>query len=254
MKIRMSIEQSDIKNWLKRLITKYHFEASDYDALYKIYERMQMHMNPYATYRLNHRMTGLPVIDDAQVAIVAMTLGSGIDSLKERYIKKEQLTEAYMLDCIANELLLDLYREFNNSYAKFHRRYIKRYVFIGNEISPTAIPSILQDIKGIKPVTEVECATELTSEQSADALREREEIVSNEYGVLTPSKSVVFYALLTDNANQACEGICMGCSNVNCENRADKYIQLSPFEVEAKKEKAPEKEALNYGYMRIFGA
>ena len=48
---------------------------------------------------------------------------------------------------------------------------------------------------------------------------EKEEIISNEYGVLTPTKSVIFYALLSDNPNEKCQRICAGCSNYTCENK-----------------------------------
>ena len=46
-----------------------------------------------------------------------------------------------------------------------------------------------------------------------------DDITANEYGVLTPSKSVIFYAILTENPKQICEGICGSCKNANCENR-----------------------------------
>ena len=44
------------------------------------------------------------------------------------------------------------------------------------------------------------------------------EISANEYGVLSPAKSVVFYAILTENPNKICEGICENCNNKACEN------------------------------------
>ena len=50
------------------------------------------------------------------------------------------------------------------------------------------------------------------------------EIIANKYGVLTPAKSVVFYAILTENPAQICEGICENCNNKSCEN--------NPFYVE----------------------
>ena len=43
-------------------------------------------------------------------------------------------------------------------------------------------------------------------------------VSANKYGVMEPTKSVVFYALLTENPNQICEGICDNCNNKNCEN------------------------------------
>lgn len=252
MKVRISIEQTDIKGFLNRLIAKYHFDDQDYEQLFKVYEQMQVHMSPYAMYKINHRMTGLTMIDDAQAAMVALTLGSGVDSMKERFTRQGKLSEVYMLDCLANELLLIMYKEFNKSYAKFHRRYVKRYVFIGDTISPTAIPKILDDIKGVKQTSMDEEET-VGDGDMKEVLREREDIYANEYGALTPSKSVVFYALLSDDPSQTCEGICMGCGNILCENRMADSKQLLGVSIEENNKKSPQG-AMNYGYMRIFGA
>lgn len=253
MKVRISVEQTDTKGFLNRIIKKYHFDEQDYEAMLKLYEQMQVHMSPYAMYKINHRMTGVSMIDDAQAAMVALTLGSGVDSMKERFTRQGKLSEVYMLDCLANELLLIMYKEFNKAYARFHRRYVKRYVFIGDEISPTAIPGILDDIKGVKQVQEKVSDTDSADENMQEVLREREDIHANEYGVLIPSKSVVFYALLSDDPSQVCEGICMGCGNVLCENRMESNKQLLKPSVEEDNKKSPQG-AMNYGYMRIFGA
>ncbi len=253
MKVRIAIELTDLQGWLKNIISKYHFENQDYDLLSDIYEQMCVHSSPYAMYRINHRMTGISMIDDSQVAMVALTLGSGIDTMKERFARQGQLSEGYMLDCLANELLLVLYKEFNKNYAKFHRRYVQRYVFIGDEISPAAIPQILSDIKGIKPDKSEHSVTEDSQPEFKEILREQEDIRANEYGVLTPSKSVVFYAILSDNPNQICEGICTGCGNVLCDNRVEEYRQLAGLMLEENNKKSPQG-AMNYGYMRIFGA
>lgn len=253
MKVRISIEQADRKGFVKKIISKYHFEDKDFEQITKIYEQIRLHMEPYAMYKMNHRMTGLSMIDDAQTAMVALTLGSGIDSMKERFTRQGKLAEAYILDCLSNELLLAMYKEFNKSYAKFHRRYVQRYVFIGDEISPTTIPRMLDDMKGIKQKNEEDTVAALQENTQKEALREQEEICANEYGVLTPSKSVIFYALLSDNPNQQCEGICMGCGNVLCENRIKDTKQLCGLFNE-KDERKVSQEAKNYGYMRIFGA
>jgi hypothetical protein len=147
-----------------------------------------------------------------------------------------------MLDCIANELMLDMYQEFNGVYARFHRRYVQRYVFAGDELELTRIPLMLQDIRGRKQ------ETEHVSEEEQQPLKTccDQGITANEYGVLLPSKSVVFYAVLSENPNQECEGLCIGCNNVNCENRIVR-------EEKADRENTNGKN-LNYGYQRIFGS
>lgn len=256
MKIRMSVEQQNKEEFINALIKKYHFKETDMSELISVYENMQMSIGAYASYRINTKVTGVPEIDNNQAAMVAMTLGSGIDRLAESYIRKEQLERSYMLDCIANELLLKMYKEFNTAYVRFHRRYVMKYVFIGKEIPLGEIPTILAEIKGRK---------EITNEQGAEVIpHDSNEINANEYGVLSPSKSVVFYAILSENPNTECEGICEGCSNTECENR---YVSNGEDSVINKHRQNHDKEGvldeenrvnadkvnMNYGFQRIFG-
>ena len=243
MKIRMSASKQDRERFIKEIINKYHFEPEAEDDIISVYEKMQSCMKPYAVYRMNQRDTGIKDIDSRQSAIVAMTLGKGIDSLEEQLTDAGKLDEAYILECIAAELLLTMYGDFNKEYAKFHRRYVERYVFIGEEIPATEVPKLLKEVKGVKEAANT-CNVEKENEQSKEDLDEETEndktendktendktenerteieyeddITANEYGVLTPSKSVIFYAILTENPKQICEGICSSCKNVNCEN------------------------------------
>ncbi|MCM1287401.1 MAG: hypothetical protein NC240_03745 [Clostridium sp.] len=245
MKIRMSAGKQDRERFIKGIINKYHFEPEAENDIISVYEKMQSCMKPYAVYRMNQRDTGIKDIDSRQSAIVAMTLGKEIDSLEEQLTAAGKLDEAYMLECIAAELLLTMYGDFNKEYAKFHRRYVERYVFIGEEIPVTEVPKLLKEVKGAKNTciyvekesgesakaldeeTEPDKAGQGKEEQDKkeyDSIHEKtieceDDITANEYGVLTPSKSVVFYAILTENPKQVCEGICSTCENVNCENR-----------------------------------
>lgn len=248
MKIRMSAGKQDRERFIKEIIRKYHFEPEAENDIISVYEKMQSCMRPYAVYRMNQRDTGIKDIDNRQSAIVAMTLGKEIDSLEEQLTVVGKLDEAYILECIASELLLTMYGDFNKEYAKFHRRYVERYVFIGEEIPATEVPKLLKEVKGVKEAVNT-CIFEKENEQSMETLdgeaeRDKTEndntksnkikddnmennktgiecdddITANEYGVLTPSKSVIFYAILTENPKQICEGICNSCKNVNCEN------------------------------------
>ncbi|MDE5872844.1 MAG: hypothetical protein K2H07_02915 [Lachnospiraceae bacterium] len=239
MKIRMSANKQNRERFIKEIINKYHFEPEAENDIISVYEKMQSCMKPYAVYRMNQRDTGIKDIDSKQSAIVAMTLGKGIDSLEEQLTDAGKLDEAYILECIAAELLLTMYGDFNKEYAKFHRRYVERYVFIGEEIPATEVPKLLKEVKGVKEAANTCIDVEKENGQSTEVLDEETEsdktendnaenektgieyeddITANEYGVLTPSKSVVFYAILTENPKQICEGICSSCKNVNCEN------------------------------------
>lgn len=265
MKVRMAVEQQNVDCFLDMVIQKYHFAREDKEALRRVYEQIRTSMSPYASYRLNQRMRGVTVIDENQTALVAMTLGAGVDSLQDHYIRENALEEAYMLDCICNELLLNMYTEFNRTYPKFHRRYVKRYVFVGTDIPLTEMEKLLDEIKGSKkreesPAEKKNVQTEEMAEELCDKgekIRQEtarsQEIHANAYGVLSPAKSVVFFAVLSDDPSQTCEGICMNCNNVNCENRMQAGVQDS-MKIEMKKNPAEERvENYNYGFQRIFG-
>ena len=280
MKVRMSVEQQNRETFMNCVLLKYHFSESDRERLTQVYEQMKICMGPYAAYRINQKVTGIQAIDDGPAAIVSMTLGAGIDRVQEHYMRHGQLEEAYMIDCLSSELLLQMYGEFNAAYAKFHRRYVKRYVFIGNEIPVTVIPDLLQDIRGKKrqpdkqedknadqenrvksdiAMNEETGKSLCDSQPACERLMEHDEISANEYGVMSPSKSVVFYAVLSENPNQACEGICSDCTNEECENRIISGIQAARIvpnmdvyeEIGSKNVK--NKENMTYGYQRIFG-
>lgn len=250
----MSASKQDRERFIKGIINKYHFEPEAENDIISVYEKMQSCMKPYAVYRMNQRDTGIKDIDNRQSAIVAMTLGKEIDSLEEQLTVAGKLDEAYILECIASELLLTMYGDFNREYAKFHRRYVERYVFIGEEIPATEVPKLLKEVKGAKEAANTCISVEKENGRSMeepdgktennkmengntgsgaaeDSNAENDnmgnentgheyedDITANEYGVLTPSKSVIFYAILTENPKQICEGICSSCKNVNCEN------------------------------------
>lgn len=252
MKIRISLEQQDVEGFIDSITRKYHYECSDAKSLLDVYEKLRLCMSPYAIYRINQSYTGVGIIDDNQVAIVAMTLGAGVDRLKERFIRGQMLDMAYMLDCITAELLLCMYKEFNKSYARFHRRYVQRYVFIGNEIPSEQIPDILNQLKGIQKNENAEEAFDITDRDTTEKAMSDDDITSNEYGALMPSKSVLFYAVLSENPATVCEGICDACANVGCENRVEnKQVNINENE-EGKRVSDAAK--YSYGYQRIFGS
>ena len=214
MKVRMAVEQPNKDAFIEQVMRKYHFSTEEKEALQQVYEKVRTYMAPYAIYRINTRMRGVPLLDAEQSALVAMTLGEGVDRLQEYYEREHALSESYMVECVANELLLQMYADFNQSYPKFHRRYVKRYVFVGEE----------------------------------------NDITANEYGVLQPSKSVVFFALLSDNPEQHCQGICMNCGNLECENRMQEARQIQVrMETQEMAAAVEPEQKLNYGYQRIFG-
>lgn len=216
MKLRLNGISKEKTEFIDNIIKKYHFDEKDREELGDTYEELIAEMTPYAVYRINQWVTGVKKIDENQVALVAVTMGRGPDLLLERYMKEGRLNGEYMIECMSNEILLDLYQEFNHSYAKIHRRYVSEYIFVGDEVPLTSMGDILLKLQ--------------EKEAEGPVIR------ANEYGVLFPSKSVLFYALLSDNPHNACVGICSTCSNTSCGYRVrEDNIRL------------------NYGFQRIFG-
>lgn len=191
MKIRMSVEPRNVDLFLRLLMEKYNYCASDKDDFVKVYNALRACITPYAVYRINHKVTGVRAIDDNQCSVVAMTLGAGVDRLSE-YYKSCDNEKAYgILECMSDELLNNMYMEFNEAYVRFHRRYISRYIFVGNEISCDAIPDILEAIYSKK------------ASYAAEEINGNDDIRVSESGRLEPEKSVVFYAILSDNPRAA---------------------------------------------------
>jgi hypothetical protein len=265
MKIRLGCDVRDVDSFINTVQKKYHFTENDFSELSDIYQQIQLVITPYAEYRINRHTTGVELIDRGTATAVAMSLGAGLDRLQERYMREEKLSEAYMLDCISSELLLIMYKEFNLSYARFHRRYVERYVFIGDLLPVTAMRDVLEfiatgnvgsgtsdEIKQENAKTDTKSDTK-TNTDAENKLAYRDNITANEYGVLTPSKSVVFYAILSENPAVKCRGICLGCGNTECENRYQEEKQLPESQNQKKKETGNKVVELNYGYQRIFG-
>lgn len=223
--LKFSISTNDIDRdfIIRNTLKKYHFQDTDKEQLTFIYDEICNSCNPYAVYRINHRTTGVRYIDESQTAVCAITMGRAMDDILEAYKDEKLLTEAYMAECLAGELLLRMYDIFNQEYSKFHRRYVNRYVFLGDVIPITNMQTVLDDIYDNQPA-------------------ENREIVANEYGVLLPSKSVVFYALLTDNPKQICAGICASCGRSDCEQKKAETGMNSNSTI-----------LLNYGIHKILG-
>lgn len=215
MKLRLNCNIENTDKFIDGVIRRYHFEDKDKADIVLVYEQLKKMISPYALYRINQWVSKVKEIDDNQTALVAITLDKAPDILYDRYTSDDNIQEAYMCECISNELLMGLYDEFSRNYGRLHRRYVSGYIFPEEENSLTGIRELLK------------------------RLQENEEenigIKANEYGVMTPSKTVIFYAVLSENPVHACAGICDSCTNAECNYR-----------------KKEDNIKLNYGYQRIF--
>jgi hypothetical protein len=126
---------------------------------------------------------------------VCITLGPGVDALQESYLAQGMLTEAYMVENIAAELLLKAYPQWNEWVAAGGVCRVRRYHFPGSEpdYPVEKLPELLQGLQ--VPVT---CTAGYC---------------------MLPKKTVAFYAELTLEEEADCQGICVNCGSRDCPNR-----------------------------------
>ncbi|MCM1567921.1 MAG: hypothetical protein NC081_00565 [Roseburia sp.] len=207
--------------FLKEVGEKFHYEESRLPELSAVAEQMLPLIRSEAFWA-GHKSCIWDAGENASVAYedVVMTLGGQIDCLQERFTQRGQLCECYMLEALASELLLRAYRAYNQYIRENDSWHVARYHFPGSEegFSLERLPQMLENLTPL--------------------------VACNEAFCILPKKSVVFVAELTQNEEIQCEGICLGCSSINCANR---MTAPSPLE------KRQADLLLNYGYSRIFG-
>ena len=155
---------------------------------------------------------------------VVMSLGKALDDLQESYSKKGLLSESYMLEVLASEVLMRGYEAYNRYVSGNTDWHVAKYHFPGSEeaFPIEMLPQLLQ-----KVTLQVTC---------------------NDAFCMQPKKSVAFVAELTQDEKVQCQGICVGCHNLHCANRItdDDPVKRRITEMTDM--------PLTYGYSRIFGA
>lgn len=123
---------------------------------------------------------------------VIMSLGAGLDDLQESYNKKGLLSQSYMLEVLAGELLLKGYDAYNRYVKESTDWHVAKYHFPGNEekFPLDMLPRLLEEVGG-----KVRC---------------------NAAFCMLPKKSVAFVAEWTQDEKVQCQGICAGCNNISC--------------------------------------
>lgn len=151
---------------------------------------------------------------------VVMTLGAGVDALQECYLAESKLTEAYMVEVLASEILLVAYTAYNQYVRENTDRAVSRYHFLGADAAHPleGLPELLTRSGLAVTCTEGYC--------------------------MLPKKTVAFYAELTADKTVSCEGICMGCGRSDCPNRMDAAKSQGNRTLDR---------PLTYGYARILG-
>ncbi len=212
--------------FLKGVCRKYHYGKGQEAELRAVAEEMLPLMQREAFWesRESDSFNGKQK-ETAGIAYedVIMSLGSSLDSLQESYHEKERLSESYMLEVLASELLLMGYGAYNHYVREKRNWHVARYHFPGSEenFPLDMVPELLKSFH---------C-----------------QITCNTAFCIIPKKSVVFVAELTQDEQIQCESICAGCHNVYCPNRVERDFPRG--DMLARVADMP----LSYGYSRIFG-
>lgn len=203
------------REFLETVCRKAHYELQDIELLGTVLDAVLESMGNAS---FSERNT-----DQTDIKAVVMTLGSGVDALQEEYLKKGELSEAYMVEVLGSEILLRAYGAYNRWVAKQTDFVVERYFFLGD---PDRAEYSLEKLPGV--------------------LRESGLQVSCTQGYcMVPKKSVAFFAKMSPDRKVICEGICVGCGRQDCPNRMEKNMQ--------ERGNSMLDRPLTYGYARIFG-
>lgn len=123
-------------SFLETVQQKFHYEKTRLNELQAVAKQMLPLVKRDAFWeRREDRSLSGETAEAAEVIYedVAMTLGSGIDALQEDYHQKGMLSESYMLEVLAGELLMQAYRAYNRYVKEHAKRHVARYHFPGSE-------------------------------------------------------------------------------------------------------------------------
>ncbi len=200
--LMVTLETEDFKN----MMLKYHFRKEDFASLQSLSCMLVPLLRAKAYYVWKEKGD---VISYERYAVVFLTLGDGPDALQEIYLSRNCLSEAYMVECIALELLTKAYEEFVKIMQQETGMWAVKIDFLGDTYPIEILPKLYQEFGQM-------------------------DISYNEKLVLSPGKSVVFLLPVSEKkAEYPCD-ICKNCGNQDClfrqkdlkEERKDKTEKL----------------------------
>ena len=183
--IKINLKSED----LRHIIERFHFRKEDFTILQALNKAIASLLQIKAYYIWQKKDEK---ISYNEYAVVFLTLGEGIDRLQEKYLAKKCLSEAYMVECIALEILSKAYKEFIKVVQHRTGKWVEKLDFLGDTYPITLLPELYQKFWEM-------------------------DISYNEKMVLSPKKSVVFLLPVSDVPKEAdaCD-ICENCSNSTC--------------------------------------
>lgn len=212
--------------FLEGVRKKYHYEETQASEFQVVAEEMLPLMREEAFWERRVSLEGNKHQSEEYNMMhekVVMSLGNGVDRLQEKYSKRELLSQSYMIEVLASELLLQGYAAYNHYIRENTDWHVARYHFLGSEedFPLEMLPDLLKELTPL--------------------------ITCNSAFCMLPKKSVAFIAELTQDDKVQCRGICVGCNNLNCSNRMEDGGLVH------KRLSVMTDMPLTYGYGRIFG-
>lgn len=176
---------------LRKLIRRYRFSEADFSRLSALFQALEPIVQPRAYYVWKQKEDPVRYED---YAIVFLSLGDGVDALQDVYLEREAVTEGYMIECLASELLLKAYKECVRLLQAERGKWAEKIDFLGDTYPLELMERFYADFEGM-PIT------------------------FNAQYVLQPKKSVVFLLPMLSaqegKEHTPCH-ICENCKNVDC--------------------------------------
>lgn len=185
--MRKALEPYMTENTYSQILSRYHFQEDKKALLHSLDKQLSQRIDAvvYFAPKSSQEETRLAVL---------VTLGAGVDNLQEEYTAAGQLSETYMIECIAMELLKNAYEQAAEMIYDYYGLWMNGFDFLGDRI----------------PLEEME--------RMFDIL-EPEEISYNQAYMITPKKTAAFYTTLTDSRTAAYCNLCNTCSHTRCIHR-----------------------------------
>lgn len=167
------------------MAVRYHFAEADLGLLMQMGALTEQKISPVVYYE---------VLEEGERMAAVVSLGNGVDELQDGYMRRECLTEAYMIECICMELLKIAYGQAAERIHAHTGMWISEFEFLGDR----------------QPLS---CMGEIFRRLKPDG------ISYNQAYMLEPKKTVVFFANLCTERGSGDGQICGACGNLFCPNR-----------------------------------
>jgi|GEM_PF-4674075 len=180
----IELSKADMQN----IANRYHIDADKKSILENVYDILKAYIHVSAYYEI---IKDYSKENTGKIA-ACITLGKSLDDILNYMSENKQIEKQYMAECISNEVLFKSYDIFSGFILKKYNYNIIEYIFPGDKINLRSI----KEIESVLATSKIEISDKL---------------------VITPSKSVLFYAVFNIEActyaKVPSSVICQNCSH-----------------------------------------